>query len=208
MHRQSTLSDDFAPDENPTRTCSTCGERKRTTEFYGRMPECKACSSARARAWAKANPDKVKATRERNAEKLRALSRKRHQERSNDESFKERNRQRAAEWRANNRDKHRAYAKQWRTDNLERSRELARKHQAARRLGKNAEAIEYSALLANDPCSYCGARENITIDHIVPVAEGGGNTADNLTAACYSCNSRKRTRSALRFLMEVGRDDV
>lgn len=50
-------------------------------------------------------------------------------------------------------------------------------------------------------CQYCGrhrsefrGREFLTRDHILPVSRGGGNTWDNLVAACSPCNNRKGSR--------------
>lgn len=43
-------------------------------------------------------------------------------------------------------------------------------------------------------CQYCGAHPPkvlLHIDHIVPVAEGGGNDMDNLVTACEPCNLGK-----------------
>jgi 5-methylcytosine-specific restriction endonuclease McrA len=44
-------------------------------------------------------------------------------------------------------------------------------------------------------CAYCGRKRPLTIDHIVPIARGGGHTADNVIPACRSCNSSKRDRA-------------
>lgn len=46
-------------------------------------------------------------------------------------------------------------------------------------------------------CQYCGAHPPETIlhvDHIVAVAEGGGNDMDNLVTACEDCNLGKGAR--------------
>lgn len=41
-------------------------------------------------------------------------------------------------------------------------------------------------------CAYCGRpSKELTLDHIVPVSQGGNHTLDNITVACKSCNSRK-----------------
>lgn len=43
-------------------------------------------------------------------------------------------------------------------------------------------------------CSYCGRRPpdvTLELDHIIPVAEGGDDTIDNLTTACWDCNRGK-----------------
>lgn len=49
-------------------------------------------------------------------------------------------------------------------------------------------------------CVYCGNNlERLAIEHIVPVARGGGNDLTNLTLACRSCNSKKGTKTAAEF---------
>jgi len=43
-------------------------------------------------------------------------------------------------------------------------------------------------------CSYCGRKAPdvvLEVDHIVPVIAGGSDDDDNLTAACWDCNSGK-----------------
>lgn len=49
-------------------------------------------------------------------------------------------------------------------------------------------------------CAYCGAEAGaLHIEHIVPVVRGGSDDLTNLTLACQSCNSRKRTKTAAEF---------
>ena len=43
----------------------------------------------------------------------------------------------------------------------------------------------------NHSCTYCGAKEHLTIDHIVPASKGGEWSWTNLTTACAKCNNRK-----------------
>jgi hypothetical protein len=43
-------------------------------------------------------------------------------------------------------------------------------------------------------CQYCGAQPPdvvLVVDHITPVADGGGTTIDNLITACEACNQGK-----------------
>lgn len=40
-------------------------------------------------------------------------------------------------------------------------------------------------------CVYCGSKDNLTIDHVVPKSTGGRDTWDNLVTACQKCNSKK-----------------
>lgn len=53
-------------------------------------------------------------------------------------------------------------------------------------------------------CCYCGSRENLSVDHLIPTKRGGANTGDNLVWACRSCNSSKCARDALEWLSEKG----
>lgn len=51
-------------------------------------------------------------------------------------------------------------------------------------------------------CRYCG--ENAThVDHVVPHSRGGGDSLDNLVAACRSCNLRKHARTPLEAGMVI-----
>lgn len=43
-------------------------------------------------------------------------------------------------------------------------------------------------------CVICGTKDNIVIDHIVPLSKGGTNTLDNVQPLCISCNSVKGNR--------------
>ncbi|SHE30617.1 5-methylcytosine-specific restriction endonuclease McrA [Litoreibacter halocynthiae] len=40
-------------------------------------------------------------------------------------------------------------------------------------------------------CQYCGARGDLTFDHVVPRAHGGITSWENVVAACSKCNLRK-----------------
>lgn len=54
-------------------------------------------------------------------------------------------------------------------------------------------------------CHYCGSqltRFTATLDHVIPVADGGDNSFGNLVTACLRCNSRKAGRPVGEFLAE------
>jgi 5-methylcytosine-specific restriction endonuclease McrA len=40
-------------------------------------------------------------------------------------------------------------------------------------------------------CQYCGAKHDLTFDHLIPRARGGMTRWDNVVAACSPCNLRK-----------------
>ena len=43
-------------------------------------------------------------------------------------------------------------------------------------------------------CCDCGAVQDLTLDHITPLIEGGMDELDNLQLLCRSCNSHKGVR--------------
>jgi 5-methylcytosine-specific restriction endonuclease McrA len=53
--------------------------------------------------------------------------------------------------------------------------------------------ITRRAVFARDnwTCQYCGARSNLTVDHVVPRSKGGESSWDNIVASCAPCNRRK-----------------
>jgi len=46
----------------------------------------------------------------------------------------------------------------------------------------------------NNKCLRCGSKENLTIDHIVPVSMGGVKEKFNLQTLCKHCNQWKGSR--------------
>ena len=44
-------------------------------------------------------------------------------------------------------------------------------------------------------CQYCGAKGDLTFDHVVPRARGGVTSWENVVAACSKCNLRKGAKS-------------
>ena len=44
-------------------------------------------------------------------------------------------------------------------------------------------------------CQYCGAKGDLTFDHVVPRARGGRTSWENVVAACSRCNLKKGSRS-------------
>lgn len=52
----------------------------------------------------------------------------------------------------------------------------------------------FQELLRRGVCHYCGgtfSRDELTLDHIVPVARGGRSTRGNLVVCCRKCNQEK-----------------
>lgn len=81
---------------------------------------------------------------------------------------------------------------------------VARERQRAREL---RESAWWRAQLDRGICHYCGRRfpaEELTMDHVVPVARGGKSTKGNIVPACAACNASKRLLTpAERILAEL-----
>lgn len=180
----------------------------------------------RQRAWARANPEATReAARQRgkkwrttNPERVRALqaaSRKRLLESQpnyfrdwyhrNAEQQRERARLSMQRWRAEHPEGERERKRRYREANIDKVRKRERENTHRRRALMGAtspQLAEHMANLVTLPCAYCGAIDDITIDHIVPLSRGGKHEADNLTAACYSCNCSKGAKMLDEWLTE------
>ncbi len=65
---------------------------------------------------------------------------------------------------------------------------------AHRRVVRNADRPIARAVIAASPvCARCGATEDLTADHVVPLARGGTNHGPRATL-CRPCNSSKGAR--------------
>ena len=62
----------------------------------------------------------------------------------------------------------------------------------------------YQALFRAGLCHYCGKKfpeEELTLDHIVPVARGGKSTRGNLVICCRACNQAKKYLTPAEMLL-------
>jgi len=60
-------------------------------------------------------------------------------------------------------------------------------------------------------CQYCGAQpgtEELTLDHVLPRAQGGISTWENCVLACIDCNKRKADRTPAQAHMKLHRAPV
>jgi hypothetical protein len=55
-------------------------------------------------------------------------------------------------------------------------------------------------LILPQACCYCGSKQNLSVDHLIPQSKGGRDSGDNMVWACRSCNSSKCATDALDWL--------
>jgi 5-methylcytosine-specific restriction endonuclease McrA len=54
-------------------------------------------------------------------------------------------------------------------------------------------------------CAYCGRKlERLTVDHVIPLTQGGKHTKENVVPSCQHCNSSKYNRTPLQWAMSRG----
>jgi 5-methylcytosine-specific restriction endonuclease McrA len=155
----------------------------------------------------KKNKEKYKVAkkkwRENNKEKRTIASRE--WQRNNKDKVKERNKK----WKTNNKDKVNKAEKNRRLKNPEKFKEADRKWSKnnpektriknQRRRAKLANSYgaytqnEWKNLcnLYDNRCLACGKKNNLTVDHVIPLDLGGANTIDNIQPLCKPCNSSK-----------------
>lgn len=103
------------------------------------------------------------------------------------------------------RDRRLEYAKKYQRENPDVPKRAKNKRRA-RKLAAGVFSItsrDWSRLVERQrgECFYCGCRQPLSMDHVVPLFRGGRHSIGNIVAACVPCNSSKRTR----YITEWGR---
>jgi len=63
---------------------------------------------------------------------------------------------------------------------------------------------ERDKMLSQGRCSYCGANDHPSLDHLLARHAGGTDSAENLVPACRRCNSSKGKRDVLEWAFGKG----
>jgi 5-methylcytosine-specific restriction endonuclease McrA len=97
-----------------------------------------------------------------------------------------------AAWRDANRELHNERSRRWQRENPEKSNMISRLKKQRKRAAGILTAADWALVLEiyGSACLKCGKPE-VTIDHIVPVVDGGTNLIGNVQPLCGSCNSSK-----------------
>jgi 5-methylcytosine-specific restriction endonuclease McrA len=188
---------------------------------------CRECSRLNLVANRSANPERTLATdrafKERNRDAVRAADRRRYA--ADPEKYREKTKRRYREKGEDIRRKRREYhaktyndeakaksakrSKEWNNKNRDRLRARLRNQKAARKNapGKHsAEDVAAIMTLQGGKCAYCRRRidDKYHVDHITPIARGGGNDRKNLQILCVPCNLSKGARDPIHHARAIG----
>lgn len=205
-----------------TKKCSMCGEIKHISNFKkdirytdDHIGQCKACRNKRNVELRKITgkkydyPEKRKELYNKSIEERRAYTRKWCKEN------KEKKAQMDREYRQTNAQKISEHAKIWRENNKEKislrrkeskeQRKVIQWNRRSRKLSSGGRGVtkEQWERLKSDycyRCAYCGEQKRLTLEHIVPLCDGGEHDIDNSAPVCQSCNSSKGKKSMLSFM--------
>ena len=111
------------------------------------------------------------------------------------------------QWYEANSEHRREYDCQWAKGNPDKKQAQKRRRRAAK-WGATIGLVDEAAIYERDKvCIYCGATENLTLDHLIPLSRGGAHTQDNLAVACRVHNSKKGTKTYEEFIKEQSDGD-
>ena len=107
----------------------------------------------------------------------------------------------AAAWHKANPERHAASAREWQAKNKERykaTRQEGNRRRRARLKKVRVEKIDPWAIYKRDggKCHICGKhvrRDVMSLDHLIPIADGGEHSVVNVRLAHVSCNVRRGT---------------
>jgi len=126
--------------------------------------------------------------------------------------YEKERRKNGLDWRSNHKEESREYDKKYFQDNKEKlmnwSKEYSRKNpeyakrmkmlSKNRKYGVDHEVPDVKTIRKRmnifKGCCYCGTKEKLTMEHLMPISKGGDHSENNLFGACFSCNSSKQDR--------------
>lgn len=186
------------------RQCRWCQETKPLDDFcfdrkgrYQKAWQCRACKIAYQRAYNNENRDKIREYDAQRTPEQRA--RKNAKLRDKHRFDGENKRIKAMEYARKNADRYRENSRIWRKNNADRARALHNTYRT-RKAGNGgyftAKDIANMRYIQQGHCCYCGRLgQKLTLDHILPVTQGGPSDPWNLALACSKCNSSKHDRT-------------
>lgn len=172
--------------------------KQKAREWYGANRERSLAATAK---WQRANKDRANARKARwlagNPQKRKEASKRYH------EATSEYQKTRGRKWVKENPGKVAAKSKRYAQSHREVKRAVdARRSGRVRANGGSLSQGEWQGILrdALGLCVYCHRPRKLTLEHVEPISRGGAHEAENIAAACKSCNSSKNDTPLVLWL--------
>ncbi|QZE11304.1 HNH endonuclease [Streptomyces phage Forrest] len=105
---------------------------------------------------------------------------------------KEKVKEAAVRWQANNNEKVRGYKNKWKRANKHKLAQYKHKRRAQESLSHfTAEEFKELCDAYGNICLRCGEEKPLSVDHVIPLCDGGSNSIDNIQPLCVDCNCIK-----------------
>jgi 5-methylcytosine-specific restriction endonuclease McrA len=183
-----------------TKTCNKClvtqsvdcfSKNKRYKD--GLNYHCKSCASIYFRKYYETNIDKLRE----DSRNYRAANLEIMQEKLR--SYQKANREKAKQYSRNYRAINAEKVKESQRRYAKAHPELSRIYRSNRRARQHANGVyeiytKELMKLYKSSCIYCGSKQEIQADHVIPISRGGRHSIGNLVPACRNCNARKHNK--------------
>lgn len=183
-----------------TKTCTRCRQEFPLDNFYAGNTKCKPCHKAYGIEWKNANPEKVKKVWKKKNKEAWAIQKQDKEYLLKKQLYRQATREKRIErakiWNQNNKLK---YQNNVRASHLKRKAIL--NSQTFVILERELKALYASA------CAFCGSKDDITMDHIIPISRGGNHSIGNIQPLCRKCNSRKKARLVSEYKYYLSKDN-
>jgi len=202
------------------KTCNSCKQTQSLDNFHndkttkdGRKSNCKSCTKAKDAERYQRNADRNRArglayyyanaeiyaikSAEKYAANREEISKRRSQNRR-DNIWQFKKAERASYLR--NAEAKRAYGREYSKKNPDKSRmrNLLRRARLANAVTYQITPKEIKKLYSS-PCAFCSSRNEIDLDHIIPLTRDGSHGLGNLMPLCSNCNSTKYNKTIMEW---------
>jgi len=194
-----------------SKTCTKCGADKDLSEYHrdksrktGYTESCKDCKNAVIAKYIQSHRKEAAArARKYRADNYEEVVRKQKEYR--DKNKEKINKRKSEAYKKLTKEQYRKMLDRQNRWNQE-NKEIIKERKMRRKILKLSNGI-FNILpkeikrLYNSECVFCKNKNDITLDHVIPLTRGGTHSVGNLQPLCKSCNSSKNNKLMIEWLV-------